>query len=54
VPGTLAPVLTLQLRIGGLRQFEQPGATVATIGPMIDVILADAAAKDARKVMRKP
>jgi hypothetical protein len=48
VPGTLAPVLTLQLGIGGLRQFERHGATVATIGPVIDVILADLAAGGAQ------
>jgi hypothetical protein len=49
VPGTLAPVRTLQIGIGGLRQFERPGTTVANVGAIIDVILADLAAGDARK-----
>jgi hypothetical protein len=53
VPGTLAPVLTLQLGIGGLRQFERQGATATTIGPMIDGILAELAAVDAKKAKRR-
>jgi hypothetical protein len=51
VPGTPAPVLTLQLGMGGLRQFERPRATAATIGPVIDAILADMDAKAARKAV---